>query len=96
MPHICITHYAQAFRSMTVMDTPLMCERHVIPGQDNRVSLGHRSVRAEGPVKTLRFSDLSLLHGRVTIATFAIFTYTDLIHLAYLLQASTAGLPFAL
>ena len=69
----------------SVMDRLLMCERHNTPCQDTSVSLSRRSIRAEGAVKTLHFSDLSLLYEGVTIATFAIHAYTYYIYFAYLL-----------
>ena len=49
-----------------------MCERHVALWQDTSVSLSYRSIRAESAVKTLHFSDLSLLHEENIIATFTI------------------------
>ena len=70
------------------MDTLLMCERHNTPCQDTSISLGYRSIRAEGIVKTLHFSDLSLLHEGVIITTFAIHAYTQCIYFAYLLYTS--------
>ena len=58
------------------MNTLLMCERHNIPCQDTSISLGYRSIRAEDTVKTLHFSDLSLLYKGITIAIFTIYAYT--------------------
>ena len=62
-----------------------MCERYIAPCQDTSVSLDYRSMRTEDTVKTLHFSDLSLLHEEVTITIFAIHAYTQCIYFVYLL-----------
>ena len=58
------------------MDTLLIYERHNILYQDTSVSLSYRFIRAEDAVKTLHFSDLSLLHEEIIITIFTIYAYT--------------------
>ena len=70
------------------MDTLLICERHNTPCQDTSVSLSYRLIRAEDAVKTLYFSDLSLLYEEIIIAIFAIHAHTQCIHFVYLLYTS--------
>ena len=78
--------------SWTDYDRLLICERHNTPCQDTSVSLGHRSIRAEGTVKTLHSSDLSLLYEEITITTFAILAYTYYIYFAYSLYTTHRSL----
>ena len=78
--------------SSYVMDILLICERHNTPCQDTSISLDYRSIRAEDAVKTLHFSDLSLLHEEITITIFAILAYTYYIHFAYPLYITRRSL----